>query len=152
MSDDQLDFDFNPPTEGLPELWTPDDIYANCDQKTIEMFSEDRRVERKRVEVSQRDFAAYLSMWANTQPYGGIVFVGVDNDGVLRGCLHTSVAHLNEFETARRLCGDARYELKRVPIKDAKGNDNFVIAVRVYYQAEKLVETVHGDAYVREGD
>lgn len=152
MSDSQFQFDFNPPAQALPELWTPDDIYDNCDQKTIEAFSEDRRVERKRVEVSQKDFAAYLSMWANTQPYGGIVFIGVANDGAIRGCLSSGVEHLNEFETARRLCSDASYELKRIPVVDEKGNDNFVIAVRVYYRADKLVETVDGNAYIREGD
>lgn len=152
MSDIQFEFEFNPPAQALPELWTPDDIYDNCDQQTIAAFSEDRRVERKRVEVSQKDFAAYLSMWANTQPYGGVIFVGVANDGSLRGCLHAGVDHLNEFETARRLCPDAQYELKRVPITDDKGNANFVIAVRVYYRAEKLVETVDGSAFIREGD
>lgn len=68
MSDGQFQFDFNPPASALPQLWTPSDIYDNCDQSTISAFSEDRRVERKRLEVSQKDFTAYLSMWANTQP------------------------------------------------------------------------------------
>ena len=152
MTDDQFDFQFAPPTAALPQLWTPDDIYDHCEQSTIETFGEDRRVERKRVEVSQKDFAAYLSMWANTQPSGGVMFVGVDNDGAIRGCLHSGIDHLNEFETARRLCSDAVYELKRVPVVDAKGQDNFVIAVRVRYRVDKLVETADGSAYIREGD
>jgi ATP-dependent DNA helicase RecG len=152
MPDQQFGFEFNPPSGGLPELWTPDDIYAHCDQKTIEAFAEDRRVERKRFEISQRDFAAYLSMWANTQPSGGVTFVGVANDGTIRGCVHGSTDHLNEFETARKLCPDAHYELKRIPVTDADGKDNFVVAVRVYYRPDKLVETVDGSAYVREGD
>jgi ATP-dependent DNA helicase RecG len=152
MANGQFDFDFNPPAKALPELWTPDDIYDNCDVDTIRTFSEDRRVERKRVEVSQRDFAAYLCMWANTQPHGGVIFVGVDNEGKVRGCLNSSTDHLNEFETARRLCPDARYELKRVPVVDEKGNDNFVIAVRVQHRTDKLVEMTDGTAFIREGD
>jgi ATP-dependent DNA helicase RecG len=152
MLENQFQFDFNPPARGLPELWTPDDIFETCDQKTIETFAEDRRVERKRVKVSQKDFAAYLSMWANTQPSGGIILVGVGDDGSIRGCLQSGVDHLNEFETARRLCPDAKYELKRIPVQDRHGNDNFVIATRVYYRPDKLVETVDGSAYVREGD
>ena len=151
MADDQFTFNFNPPAAALPELWTPDDIYSNCTQTTVESFAEDRRVERKRFEISQRDFAAYLSMWANTQPSGGITFIGVANDGKVLGCTHGTTDHLNEFETARRICPDARYELKRVPVLDASGNDNFVIAVRVHYRPDKLVETSDGSAYIREG-
>jgi ATP-dependent DNA helicase RecG len=152
MAHDQLAFDFNPPAADLLQLWTPDDIYTNCSQDTITRFSEDRRVERKRVEVSQKTFADYLSMWSNTQPYGGVLFIGVDKQGVLLGCKHSETSHLNDFETARRLCPDARYEMKRVPITDSKGEDNFIIVVRVRYRSDKLVETVEGNAYVREGD
>jgi hypothetical protein len=57
---EQLGFDFNPPKLELPQLWTPDDIYLNCSQQTIEMFAEDRRVERKRGEVSQKDLASLI--------------------------------------------------------------------------------------------
>jgi ATP-dependent DNA helicase RecG len=151
MGSEQFDFDFKPPSQGLPALWTPDDIYDNCHQETVSTFSEDRRVERKRVEVSQRDFAAYLCMWANTQPHGGVIFVGIDNEGKIRGCRHSSTDHLNEFETARRLCPDVRYDLKRVPVVDEKGGENFIIAVRVQYRSDKLVEMGDGTAYVREG-
>jgi ATP-dependent DNA helicase RecG len=149
--DPQFAFDFNPPASALPELWTPDDIYLACDAATISRFAEDRRVERKRVEVAQRDFAAYLSMWSNTQPSGGVMFIGVGDDGSMLGCKHSSTDHLNEFETARKLCPDARFELKRVPITDRNGEPNFIIAVRVLYRADKLVECHDGRAFVREG-
>jgi len=152
MPADQISFEFKPPTEALPQLWTPDDVYANCDQNVIRTFAEDRRVERKRVEIKPVDFAAYLSMWANTQPSGGVVFVGVDKDGKITGCAHASTDQLNGFETAKKLCPDAKYETKRVPVKDFHGHANFVIAVRVYYRAEKLVETVSGESFIREGD
>jgi ATP-dependent DNA helicase RecG len=149
--DDQLGFDFKPPAENLRELWTPDDIYKHCNDTTIRTFGEDRRVERKRVEVSQRDFAAYLSMWANTQPSGGVIFVGVDNQGKILGCKHCGTDHLNDFETARRLCPDAHFELKRVAVTDDHGHPNFIIAVRVHYRSDKLVEMTDGTAYIREG-
>lgn len=151
MADGQLAFDFNPPNRDLPELWTPDDIFEAASAETIAMFGEDRRVERKRVEISQRDFAAYLSMWANTQPNGGVMFIGVADDGRILGCRHSSTDHLNEFETATRLCPDARYEIKRIPIANKSGDSDFIIAVRVYYRDDKLVETADGKAFMREG-
>jgi ATP-dependent DNA helicase RecG len=152
MADDQFDFDFNPPSRSLPQLWTPDDIYESCDQSTIESFSEDRRVERKRVEISQRDLGDYLSMWSNTQPSGGVMFIGVNNEGAILGCKHCEPNHLNDLETARRYCPDARYDLKRVPVLDHKGEENFVIVMRVQYRSDKLVEATDGNAYIREGE
>lgn len=151
MGEEQFSLDLPPPLSSLPELWTSDDIYENASEATISSFSEDRRVEWKRVEVSQKDFADYLSMWGNTLPAGGVIFVGVANDGTLLGCKHSSADHLNDFESARRLCPDARYELKRIPVVDHNGQDNFLIAARVYYRSDKLVETVRGDAFIREG-
>ena len=152
MPDVQFEFDLNPPSPSLPQLWTPDDIYNTCDQKTIETFSEDRRVERKRVEVSQKDLGDYLSMWSNTQPSGGVMFIGVGKTGEILGCKHSGTSHLNDLETSRRYCPDARYDLKRIAVTDVNGNDNFVMIMRVEYRADKLVETVDGQAFVREGE
>lgn len=149
---EQLSFDFNAPLHSLPELWTPDDIFRSCDESTINRFKEDGRVERKRAEISQKDLAEYLSMWANTQPSGGIVFLGVANDGTVLGCKHIETEHLNRLEAVKRLCSDAQYEFKRVPAKNHKGESDYVVVIRVHYRHDKLVETADSSAFIREGD
>jgi len=149
---EQLTFDFNAPLASLPQLWTPDDIFNSFDAVTIGRFREDGRVERKRVEVSQKDLGDYVSMWANTQPSGGIVFIGVDNIGRITGCRHAEERHINDLEQVRRFCLDGRLEFKRAAVKNYKGEDDFVIGLRVHYREDKLVETVSGEAYTREGD
>lgn len=152
MSDDQLGFNFNPPHPTLPQLWTPDDIYNACDQRIVEQFKEDGRVERKRVEVGQKDLGDYLSMWANTQPHGGLVFIGVGNDGTVLGCKHCSTEHLNAIDAVKVYCPDASSESRRIEVVNSKGQPDFIIALRVYYRPDKLVECVDGNAYIREGD
>ena len=153
MADErQLEFDLLTPLQSLPQLWTPDDIYNACDDNIVRNFGEDGRVERKRATVSQRDLAEYASMWANTQPYGGIVFIGVADDGKIIGCKGTAESHINDLEAVRALCSDAVLEFKRIPIENSKGENDFVIAMRVYYREEKLVETSDGSAFMREGD
>ncbi|TXM71457.1 ATP-binding protein [Methylobacterium sp. WL69] len=97
MSGNQLTFDFNVPLDGLPQLWTPDDIFDCLDQSAIERFKEDSRIERKRAAVSKKDLADNLSMWANTQPSGGIIFVGVEDDGTISGCKNIEQEHINEI-------------------------------------------------------
>lgn len=147
----QLIFDLQPPKRTLPQLWTPDDIYDSCDQQTLEQFKEDHRVERKRVNVSVRTLSEYVSMWANTQPHGGIVFVGVANDGEIRGCAETSTDHLNDLRAVRNLCPDARVEFKNVQVINSQGEADFILAMRVHYRADRLVECQNGDAFIREG-
>lgn len=149
---EQLAFDFNAPLPTLPQLWTPDDIFTSCDQAVIERFKEDNRVERKRAQVSQRDLADYLSMWGNTQPHGGIVFIGVEKDGSISGCAGTETNHLNDLQTIQRFCSDARHEFKKVAVTNAKGQSDYVLVLRVYYRADKLAEMADGNAYIREGE
>ena len=149
---DQLAFDFNPPKQALPQLWTPDDIWKAADQDVIGQFAEDHRVERKSWRVNQKALAEYLSMWANSQPHGGLVFIGVEDDGTITGCAEAPTDHLNSLETSRRLCPDARHEFGRIPVVNNRGEPDFVLVLRVYYNATKLVETVDGSAFVREGD
>ena len=148
----QLAFDFSAPLKSLPQLWTPDDIFSRIDEAIIADFKEDGRVERKRVEVSRKDLSEYLSMWANTQPSGGLIFVGVGNDGKIMGCAHVEAKRLNDIESIRPLCPDARFDLKKVPVQNHKGKDDFIIVFRVHYRDDKVVETVSGDAFVREGE
>lgn len=152
MAEFQESFNFTFAEPTVPQLWTPDDIFIACDAETISRFKEDHRVERKAAKVSQRDLADYLSMWANTQPAGGIVFIGVSNTGKILGCKTLETEHMNDLRTVRKLCSDARVEFKDVPVINHNGEDDYVLVMRVYYREDKLVETDFGEAFVREGD
>lgn len=149
---DQLELNLLPPLTSLPQLWTPDDIYESCSAETIVRFKEDSRVERKSAMISQGLLAEYVSMWANTQPYGGVTFLGVEDDGSISGCKHVAQSHLNDLEAVRTLCADGRVEFKRVAVKNRKEEDDYVLVMRVHYREDKLVETNNGGAFVREGD
>jgi ATP-dependent DNA helicase RecG len=91
-------------------------------------------------------------MWANTQPSGGVTFLGITDAGKFSGCRHIEQAHLNDLEAVWVLCPDGRLEFKRVATKNANQEDDFILVMRVYYRDDKLVETSSGDAFVREGD
>lgn len=149
---EQVEMDFGPPLPTLPQLWTPADIFESCSSDTIQRFKEDHRVERKPGSIKQSTLADYVSMWANTQPHGGITLLGVADSGRIIGCKHLHENQLNEIRTVRRLCPDAKIEFKRVSVKNSKGEDDFVEVMRVHYREDKLVETVSGEAFVREGD
>lgn len=148
----QMELDLSAPLPSLRQLWKPSDIFNSCTEETIRQFGEDSRVERKLATVSRKDLSEYVSMWANTQPEGGVTFIGVHDDGTIFGCKGTAQSHLNDLEAVRSLVHDARLEFKRVPVTNKNQEDDYVLVMRVYYREDKLVETSGGDAFTREGD
>src|ERR1700735_2314236 len=118
----QLKFSFN---ELLP-LLTPDEIYSTLNTELVAKLRENRRIERKPAGIHGRALGEYHSMWANTVPEGGLVLLGVEDDGGISGCAHLSQHDLNDREIAgRSYCPDARYESKRIPVTNQEGEPDF---------------------------
>lgn len=149
---EQLSFNLVLPSESLIQLWTPDEIYDRLNEANLHQFVEDKRVERKSIQVQPKTLAEYLSMWSNTQPHGGIIIVGVENNGRVTGCAKMAPEHKNNLESLTRLCEDARWASKEVPVKNALGKNDYVLVYRVSYRPDKVVETSAGEAFIREGD
>ena len=156
---DQFEFDWMntaPPREVLVELWTPDDIFSELMRdatSVLEKFPEDSRIEYKSARYAARNLAEYFSMWANTQPHGGVICVGIENDGTISGCLQVGNEKLSELESVgERYCPDAQYDSRRVAVKTKDGRQDFLLAIRVLYHSTKLVETFTGDAFHRTGN
>jgi hypothetical protein len=62
-------------------LLSPSEIYEAVDDSLLRKLAEDRRIERKSSRIQGKDLGDYFSMWANTVPDGGLIVVGMDNDG-----------------------------------------------------------------------
>lgn len=141
-----------PPISAVEQTWTADDIYDNASDEIIRKFSEDQRVERKPARCDPRQLGDYFSIYANRAPQGGVVFVGVADNGDIEGCSRLDDKRLDELEQAgRTYCPDARYDSKRVPVYTATGKADFILAFRIAYRADKLVETTRGEAFTRIG-
>lgn len=156
---EQLAFDLEsvtPPRRELRELWTPDDIFAAAQQegmRILSLFVEDSRVEWKSARYEPKDLGDYFSMWANTQPHGGIIAVGIEKDGQVGGCLSVGSTRVSAFERAGPdYCPDAQYDIRRIEAQRSSGDSDFVLLIRVFYRPDRLVETVRGEAFVRTGN
>jgi ATP-dependent DNA helicase RecG len=136
-------------------LLSVDVLFEHANQELLRVLKEDKRVERKPVSVMKsHELADYFSMWANTGAEGGLVAVGVSNDGQAVGCLSIELEHLNRLEQeAHNQCPDARYKVKRVPVsRDKDGEPDFVLLFRVQWNASKVVFTTRGEAFSRIGE
>jgi ATP-dependent DNA helicase RecG len=132
---------------------TPDEIYSAVTYELLKRLEEDRRIERKPAGIHANAMGDYFSLWANTVPDGGIIVLGIENDGRITGCSHLSTARLNDLERAGAVyCPDARYECKRIPAANLEGKKDFLLIFRIYYNDSKVVETVSGEAFTRLGE
>src|SRR4051812_9286385 len=98
------------------ELWSVDEIYEGATGELLQRLYEDMRIERKAAGIKPDFLATYVSMWANNDPDGGLMAIGVeDKTGNLLGC-SAKAQQLVEAEglIRRDLVPDARLETKRV--------------------------------------
>lgn len=150
---EQFQFDF----EGFlvsedPAVWTPRDIWTRLNQRVLEYFREDRRLERKGTKKADLDdLATYYSTFSNT-PDGGLIVYGIeDKTGKVIGCKGFTTAQLNSIESSHvQRCPQAKPEFKRVPVV-VDGNPTFCFAIFIPYVG-KLVETNKGEAWIRYGE
>lgn len=149
---DQLGFDFTFPVPRPWRLLTPDELYDAMSEDAASDVEEDQRIERKAAAYAPKALGDYFSMWANTPPYGGIILVGVENDGRITGCSSRTVEKINEIQRAGDMyCPDARYACKTINVTNSLGREDYIIAIRVMYREDKVVETVSGEAFGRRG-
>jgi|SRR5580700_9494236 ATP-dependent DNA helicase RecG len=128
-------------------LLSPDEIYEKVDQELLAVFKEVRRLERKPAGTHFDALGDYFAMWANTLPEGGLLVVGMENDGSF-SCHRLSQNQLNEIEKCHQtFCPDASVESKWVPVAASDGTESFVIVFRVRYREDKVATTVAGRAF-----
>lgn len=152
----QLEFP-DPPPQGLPELWTPDDLYQQISKHGADAFkdfpAEDDRIEWKSALYKPRDLADYFSMWANTQPSGGLIVVGMDKDGAVSGCLSVGTDKIAEIEASGPdHCPDAQFDVRKVTATKADGTPDYLLVFRVFYRPDRLVTNGRGEAFIRSGN
>lgn len=136
-------------------LLSVDAIFVNPTKELLRVLKEDRRIERKPVSIMKsHELADYFSMWANTGAEGGLIAIGISNEGQALGCASIEVEHINKLEQeAHNQCPDARYRLQRVPVaRDKDGAADFIILIRVFWNPTKVVFTTRSEAFSRIGE
>lgn len=149
MDGEQLSlFGYNP---NHVATWSPREIWLKLDTFSLSGLAEDKRVERKSGEKLHYDvLAEYFSMWSNTVE-GGIILIGIEDNGNITGCSRLDQAKINRLENFySQLCPASAPEYRRIPVVVGKHSD-FVVAIYVPYRGF-LVETNKSEAFIRRGD
>jgi ATP-dependent DNA helicase RecG len=146
----QLSFSFEMPSA----LLTPDELFQlSDDSELLRRLEESRTWERKNSATHSRSLGEYFSMWANTAPHGGLIAVGVNNDGTISGCHRLTQQQINSIEKAGYVfCSEARVQSRTVKARASDGTMTFILLFRVFYREDKVVFDSSGNAFVRVGD
>lgn len=152
MAEQQLEFEFDLTPQKRLELLTPDEIFDLADQSMLESLKEDKRLERKQAGFLGSSLSEYLSMWANTAPDGGLMVMGMNDDGTFSGCSSLSQEKLGDLESCQDTCPDARCTTRRIAVEKKDGTKDFIVLIRVYYCKNRAVKTPQGIVYARRGD
>ncbi|WP_299971548.1 ATP-binding protein [uncultured Roseobacter sp.] len=146
-----LDLLEKPPIEAL---YSPDQIYDSEDVTLFSRLTEDHRFDRKSARTQPKELAKYLSAFGNGPSVdGGVLAIGIENDGTVSGCAHLDQDGLSKIERlGENACPDGRFETKREPVTNASGDEDFIVLARIRYVEGKLVELANGEAYERLGD
>jgi ATP-dependent DNA helicase RecG len=134
----------------VAELWTPDEIFDDATAELLKRFYEDERIERKAAGIHADSLATYICMWANTPPEGGILVIGMEDDGRIGGCTAKGEQLVESLGRIKRdLVPDAQFTTKRIQATTEDGTPDFLQLIRVRYRDDKVVTTNTGEAFIR---
>lgn len=134
-------------------LLKPDQIYETDDYTLFNRLTEDDRYDRKSCREDPRALAVCLSAFGNGPSIdGGVIAIGVANNREIEGCKHLPESRLQELESAgANRCPSAKFRTRRLAVKNKKGEDDFIILLRIAYIEDRLIELTDGSAYIRRG-
>jgi ATP-dependent DNA helicase RecG len=147
-----LGFDFVFPPKKEIKLFNEDELHDFMPEKIAVDIGENHKIERKSASYNAISLGDYFSMWANTPPNGGIILIGVENSGMITGCSDVDAGHISDLMRAGDIYApQARYRTKEIAVKNHKGHDDLIIAIRVLYREDRVVETNSGKVFIRRG-
>ena len=145
----QLEFTWPKPAT----LLGPQELYDARNVQTLQDAKENRQLERKSAGIHASKLAEYISMFANTKPEGGVIIIGMENDGTVSGCTSLHHNQLNALERTGDIhCPDARYEVRHQQVVKHDGTPDFLLLIRVFYRQDKVVLTTRRKAFIRRGE
>jgi len=151
--ENQLELKLEVPSLGSVKLMSVDEIFEHLENIPAIELREDRRIERKVASIHAKALGDYFSVFSNTPPEGGIILIGIEDDGSISGCSGVEDKHVNELERAGDIfCPDAKYECKTLRIRNKAKKADTVLAIHVRYHPSKVVETIEGNAFIRRGE
>ncbi len=131
----------------------PKEVFDNPDVKLLTSGDlESQHFERKR-QITADKLADAISGFSNKNKDGGLIIVGIEDDGAISGISSLGQQWYNNIQTdLNRLIHDRVYEFKNLACTNKEGSSDFLLLIYVKYSEGKVIEKANRKAYVRIGD
>ena len=108
--------------------------------------------DRKRAKVSLQDLANEIASFANAN--GGVVAVGITDDGIIEGFNQYGVAKLNDCQKviSSYLNPTPIYECELINVKNSKDEEDNILLFHISSAMNYIVRNNKDEVYCRQGD
>ena len=135
-----------PEREFDPKAWYKNpDLALLCAQKIEGQFYE-RKSKRHPEKLAET-----ICAFATSNPQGGLLTVGISDDGQIEGLRHRPDVNVNEFCDYRPYTGTPS-QSKLVDCTNKDGKRDQILLIYVPYLENRVAETSKGKAFIRQGD
>lgn len=145
ISDGQLSFDWAEIARARQE---PRLLFEEARPDALRSLTEGQYFERKGSRVDPRALAISICAFSNTDARGGLIIVGIADDGTIEGIDASNPALLNRLQSAGRdLCPQAQCRQRLIEIDGRE-----LLLILVEYHTHRVVELTGGSVYLRVAD
>lgn len=108
--------------------------------------------DRKRAKVSNQDLANEIASFANAN--GGIIVVGITDDGRIEGFNYCGITKLNECQkvVTNYLRPTPNYNTELINIKNEKNEEDTIMLFHIFPAMNFVVRNNKDEVYLRQGD
>jgi len=138
---------------------TPREVYDTTDFETIRDFLKSPTLEGQYFERKEHRkpeaLAQTISAFANSNPAGGLLIIGVKDDGKIVGVNRpagTAATPVNTMLRYSEYLVETTAEYRLVAITDDNGQSNQLLLIYVKFSPQRVVELTDRSAYERRGD
>jgi len=138
---------------------TPREVYDATDFETIRDFLKSPTLEGQYFERKEHRkpeaLAQTISAFANSNPEGGLLIIGVKDDGKIVGVNRpagTAATPVNTMLRYSEYLVETTAEYRLVAITDDNGQSNQLLLIYVKFSPQRVVELTDRSAYERRGD
>lgn len=135
----------------MRHLDNPLEAFENDTIDQLLQYKEGQHFDRKR-NRKQRQVAELLVGFANANQEGGLILLGVEDDGTVFGLKNAyGDNYRNEIARCSEHISHVSPQYRFLPTKNSKGEDDEIALIFVPYSAQ-VASTPDGDVYLRIGD
>jgi len=134
-----------------PSSINPKDLFENPDLALLCAEQIEGQFYERKSKQNPKRIAEVISSFTNVNKEGGILAIGISDEGDIDGLLNRADLNVNEILRYQSQAGILTNH-KFIDCTNKSGQDDQVLLIYVPYEQNRVIETSGGKAFIRQGD